>query len=174
MASRAESLSKFWRRKTENSEKNELITINIASFGKVYSWSIWRKAGNDSPKNSYHPLSNFHYALEHCKLVFVSLGFVTFYQFQQNVRLFFRLQTQTINPIKFSILRSLLCSKAEVRMALGQALQNKRKYESDLKVGKRTTKKTRKQEVAVAETEKSIVGYLKTKDETEASGNHRK
>ena len=36
--------------------------------------------------------------------------------------------------------------KAEVRMTLGQALQNKRKYESDLKVGKRTTKKTRKQE----------------------------
>ena len=63
--------------------------------------------------------------------------------------------------------------KAEVRMALGQALENERKYESDLKVGKRTTKKTRKEEVAEAQTEKSIVGYLKTKDETEASENHR-
>ena len=91
-------------------KKNELITINIASFRKVYSWSIWRKAVNDSPKNSHHPLSNFQYVLEHCNLVFVSLGFVTFYHFQQNVRLFFRLQTQTINPIKFSILRSLLSS----------------------------------------------------------------
>ena len=58
-------------------------------------------------------------------------------------------------------------------MPLAQALQNKRKYESDLKVGKRTTKNTRKQEVAVAQAEKSIVGFLKTKDQTEASGNRR-
>ena len=34
----------------------------------------------------------------------------------------------------------LAAHRTEVRMALGQALQNRRKYQNDLKIGKRTTK----------------------------------
>ncbi|KAJ7394567.1 hypothetical protein OS493_000383 [Desmophyllum pertusum] len=52
--------------------------------------------------------------------------------------------------------------KAEIRQRLGQALSNRRKYEKDVKAGKRPTKgKSRKENKATnSTTEKTIVDYL--------------
>ncbi|KAJ7331145.1 hypothetical protein OS493_020847 [Desmophyllum pertusum] len=62
--------------------------------------------------------------------------------------------------------------KADVRMSLSQALQNRRKYENDVKIGKRSTKSRKQKEVVTKE--KSIVSHLQQKAPTgnQTSGLH--